>query len=193
MIDEIPTDIVIPLDSNSVLTAEVTGAHGVSGNVRVRLIASNLTVAVRALEAADTVTARSADGKTQRTLTLRSIRPLLNAKGAHTVKFREIPDRNGAEALYGFALYVPSTALPELDPGEYYIDDLIGIKAVTDSGHDLGLLTEVLTTPANDVYVTDQNVMIPAVDAFLVSMDIPGRLITVRDIPGLRDDQVTDQ
>ena len=57
-----------------VLVAEVTGAHGVGGNVRARLIASNASVAVRAMELSKTVLAKSKDGARSASLTL-TLRP----------------------------------------------------------------------------------------------------------------------
>jgi 16S rRNA processing protein RimM len=171
-----------------VLVAEVTGAHGVGGNVRLRLIANNSQVAIKALESAPAITARSEDGAKERSLTLKSIRQLMHVKGCWTAHFKEVTDRNEAETLYRCGLYVQETDRPELESGEYYVDDLIGMKVVTDNGHDLGTLSEVLNTPANDVYVTSRSVMFPAVSAFLIGVDVAARTITVRDVPGLRDD-----
>ena len=174
---------VIPM----VLVAEVTGAHGVGGNVRARLIASEAQVAVQAMEQSKTVLARSKDGK-ERVLTLRSARPGLNAKNGWSLNFRELNNRSDAEEIYGFSLYVPEASRPALDEGAFYVDEVVGMKVVTDTKFDLGTLTEVLNTPANDVYVTDRGAMIPAVPSFIVSIDPGTRVITVNDIPGLRDD-----
>lgn len=176
-------DPVVPM----VLVAEVTGAHGVGGNVRARLIASEPKVAVQAMEQSKSVLARSKDGQ-ERTLTLRSARPGLNAKNGWSLNFRELNSRSDAEEIYGFSLYVPEASRPALDDGAFYVDELVGMKVVTDTKFDLGTLTEVLNTPANDVYVTERGAMIPAVPAFILSIDPATRVITVNDIPGLRDD-----
>jgi len=170
-----------------VLVAEVTGAHGVGGNVRARLIASNAQVAVSAMELAKSILAKSKDGQ-ERILTLRSARPGLNAKNGWSLNFKELNNRSQAEEIYGFSLYVPETSRPALEDGEFYVDELVGMKLTTDTGFDLGTLTEVLNTPANDVYVTDLGAMVPAVPTFIVSIDPGSRIITVNDIPGLRDD-----
>jgi 16S rRNA processing protein RimM len=58
---------------------------------------------------------------------------------------------------------------------------------VTDTGHGLGKLTDVLNTPANDVYVTESGVLVPAVPAFIQGVDLEMRRITVHDLPGLRE------
>jgi len=136
---------------------------------------------------AKSILAKSKDGQ-ERILTLRSARPGLNAKNGWSLNFRELNNRSQAEEIYGFSLYVPETSRPALEDGEFYVDELVGMKLTTDTGFDLGTLTEVLNTPANDVYVTDLGAMVPAVPTFIVSIDPGSRIITVNDIPGLRDD-----
>ena len=51
----------------------------------------------------------------------------------------------------------------------------------------MGTLADVLNTPANDVYVTDQDVLIPAVPEFILNIDLEQKQILVRDVPGLRE------
>jgi 16S rRNA processing protein RimM len=170
-----------------VLVAEITGAHGVGGNVRAKLIASNADVAIKAMEQAKAVTAKAKDG-TARILTLKNARPGLNAKNAWSLKFKELTNRSEAEEIYGYSLYVPESSRPILDSGEFYVDELVGMTMITDTGFSLGTLTEVLTTPANDVYVSDRGAMVPAVPAFIVSVDPTTRIITISDVAGLRDD-----
>ena len=59
---------------------------------------------------------------------------------------------------------------------------------VTDAGKSLGLLIDVLNTPANDVYVTDGGALIPVAADFIVKVDLEAGLITVKDVPGLLDE-----
>ena len=172
--------------SPGILAAQITGAHGVSGNVRVRLIGSNAEVSAEALRNTRVLTARKDDG-TERTLTLSSLRKQVQAKGAWIASFKEISDRVEAEVLYSFSLYVPETALPALPEGEYYVDQLLGMAVVTDTDKPLGDLTEILHSPANDVYVTSSGVMVPAVAAFIKSVDTVARRIVVIEMPGLLD------
>ena len=65
----------------------------------------------------------------------------------------------------------------------------MGLDVVTDTGKPLGKLTDVIYSPANDVYETDTGVLIPAVAAFILEIDLGRRKITVRDTPGLLDDE----
>ena len=119
-----------------VTLAVVIGAHGVTGEVRLKLFAEGL----------DSLTAHKSfnDGA----LTLKSLRPGNNGAIA---RFAEISDRNAAEAARGTELTIPRDALPPLAVGEYYHADLIGLPCVSTSGDDLGKCVAVENFGAGDV------------------------------------------
>ncbi len=86
------------------------------------------------------------------------------------------------------------------EEGEYFIADLIGIKAETEEGELLGRLTDVLQTGANDVYVVQvdkdspyvdkipgkrKELLLPAIRDCILEVDMPGRSMRVRLLPGL--------
>ena len=172
----------------SVLAARVTGAHGVGGNVRLRLIGEHPDAAVRSLQSCDTVRLASPAGVEGRELTLASLRRQEGPKGAWVAHFKEVKDRSAAEALVGWDVLIPEAARAPLPPGEYYVDQLVGLEVVTDTGRPLGRMTDVIHSPANDVYETDLGVLIPSVSAFILGVDLDARRITVRDTPGLLDE-----
>ncbi|MBN8807334.1 MAG: 16S rRNA processing protein RimM [Sphingomonas sp.] len=116
-----------------VTLAVVTGAHGVTGEVRLKVFADDLTAF------------RTFNGGA---LTARSLR--ITPQGA-IARFAEIADRNSAEALRGTELTVPRSALPPLGEGEYYHADLIGLAAVSDAGEPLGTVVAVENFGAGDV------------------------------------------
>lgn len=63
-------------------------------------------------------------------------------------------DRNQAEARFlGREIAVPRAVLPTLEPGDYYWRDLIGLRVKTVAGIDLGTVTTLMETGANDVLV----------------------------------------
>ena len=64
---------------------------------------------------------------------------------------------------------------------------------LTDAGRDLGKLTDVLNTPAHDVYVTGSGAMIPAAGDYVVRVDLENGQIVVRDVPGLDGREVTER
>ena len=138
-----------------VTLAAVIGAHGVTGEVRLKLFA----------ESPESLRHYGAFDAGNRRLTLKSIRPGSNGAIA---RFAEITDRNGAEALRGTPLTVPRSALPSLDEGEYYYADLIGLPAIADDGEALGTVVAVENFGAGDVIEIER----PGGKRFMVPMRI---------------------
>jgi len=126
------------LSERRVTRAAIAGAHGVQGELRLKLFSQSAADLERydAFEAAG------------RTLTLAAIRP--GPTGA-IARFAEIADRSAAEALRGAELSVPRSALPPLGEGEYYHVDLIGLAAVSTDGEPLGAVVAVENFGAGDV------------------------------------------
>lgn len=73
------------------------------------------------------------------------------------VKVDGIDDRDDAQALVGSEILTNESALPELSQGDYYWRDLIGMAVVTTKGYDLGVVSDMLETGANDVLVVKAN------------------------------------
>jgi 16S rRNA processing protein RimM len=121
----------------TVALAAVAGAHGVTGEVRLKLFGEG----VSALSAY-----KSFNGGA---LTLKKVRD--DGKGGAIARFAEVADRTVAETLRGTVLTVPRSALPQLAPGEYYHADLIGLAAVSDAGEALGTVIAVENFGAGDV------------------------------------------
>lgn len=101
-----------------------------------------------------------------------------------------VDTREAADALRGALVQVPSEEAVPLKPGEYYAHEVIGLRVATDDGEDLGRVTEVLTTGANDVYVVHGprgEVLLPAIHSVVQRIDIPAGMMTVHLIDGLLD------
>lgn len=64
-----------------------------------------------------------------------------------------IADRDAALALMGSEILISRRQLPKPKDGEYYWADLVGLKVVTESGFELGMVDYLLETGANDVLV----------------------------------------
>ncbi|MGR8981721.1 MAG: ribosome maturation factor RimM [Gammaproteobacteria bacterium] len=64
-----------------------------------------------------------------------------------------IGDRDQAQALAGFDVFIKQEQLPEASAGEYYWSDLVGLKVETTQGVDLGVVDSLLATGANDVLI----------------------------------------
>ena len=118
--------------------AAIAGAHGITGEVRLKLFAQGL----------ESVRAHTAFTAGTRTLTLISLRP---DKIGAVARFAEIKDRTQAEFLRGTLLSVPRTSLPPLADGEYYHADIIGLAVVSMTGGAIGTVTAIENYNAGDI------------------------------------------
>jgi len=125
------------MSDKPVTLAAVTGAHGVTGEVRLKLLGDGLASLKRH---------KSFNGGT---LSLKKVRS--DNKGGAIARFAEITDRNAAEKLRGTVLTITRQDLPELGEGEYYFSDLLGLAAVSETGEDLGEVVDVQNFGASDV------------------------------------------
>lgn len=64
-------------------------------------------------------------------------------KGCGYAKFEEIPSINEAEQFKGTDLYIAREDLPENEEGEFYYTDLVGLRAVDNTGADLGEVVDL--------------------------------------------------
>jgi 16S rRNA processing protein RimM len=120
-----------------VTLAAVAGAHGIGGEVRLKLFADGAESLKRHKEV------RVGD----RLLTLASLK-----EGRSPVaRFAEIGDRTAAEALRGQLVTVPRSTLPALAEGEYYHADLVGLPCRTAAGDALGIVVAVENFGAGDI------------------------------------------
>lgn len=119
-------------------------------------------------------------GETHREISIRSIRP--NNK-VLLIAFEGFDTPEAVGALRNQNVYVRTDQVPPLPEGEYYHHDLLGLKVVDEAGKYLGLLDEILSTGANDVYVikdeTGNEILIPAVLDYVKNINLEAREITV--------------
>ena len=107
------------------------------------------------------------------------------------LKFKEFQNINEVERFRGKSLYVTRENAVKLQKDEYFIADMIGIRVVSTEGEELGTLTDVLQTGANDVYVVEQEgaqqLLLPAIKDCIRDIDMEQMVMTVYLMPGLRD------
>ncbi len=119
------------------------------------------------------------------TLLLR-IREAKDHSGTVVATAQEVDDRNAAEALRGARVFVPRSSFPTASADEYYWVDLIGLSVANREGVELGTVKELLSTGPQTVLVLEyeaegkpQERMIPFVSAYVDTVDLPGKRITV--------------
>jgi 16S rRNA processing protein RimM len=86
-------------------------------------------------------------------------------------------------------VYVRTDDRPVLPEGEYYHHQLLGLKVIRDSGENLGILSEILITGANDVYVVQPEdgpeILLPAIADVIQEIDLAQGYLVVHLLPGL--------
>lgn len=104
-------------------------------------------------------------------------------KNFDMVVFKDNYDINLIEHLKGSFVYINKDDL-KLDKNKFLSVDLIGFDVIIND-KTIGVIKDVLDTPANEVLVLDNNVMIPYVDAFIKKVDIKNKKVFVNDVKGL--------
>ena len=112
-------------------------------------------------------------------------------KGMVIIKLAEVNDRNAAETLSGKKILIPAEKALPLEDGEYYVRDLPGLKVESEDGEEIGVVSRVIHTNANDVYVIEptdgESFMIPAIKDVVRSVSVNEGKIIVRLMDGLRE------
>jgi len=105
------------------------------------------------------------------------------------LKFKGYDNINDIEKYRGKDLLIPREEAIELGEDEYFICDIIGSEVFTDEGNRLGILTEVLTTAANDVYVVknekNKEILLPSIKECILDVDVENKKIKVHLMDGL--------
>ncbi len=166
--------------SKSVLVGEIVASFGILGQVKMLALMDEPAALIKLPFV--TLHFPSEKNRPAQQVRVLSVR---KQKGAVLLSLDGVTDRNAAETLRGAHVLIAPDELPPLEPDTYYERDLLGLQVITDAGADLGPIEKVLFYPANDVYETPL-ALIPAVEAFIVQVDLPAKKMIVRDVPGLR-------
>ena len=104
------------------------------------------------------------------------------------LKLSGIDDRERAADERGRYLQVPEAALDPPGDDTYYWFQLIGMSVVSTTGEELGLISEIIITGSNDVFVVSGSqgeLLIPAIDDVVREVDIADGRMLIEPIPGL--------
>ena len=166
--------------SNWVTIAKVTRAHGTRGEVK----ALPLTDFPERFSLLDAAHLELDDG------TVRKVRieQARNRPPFVILKFAEVRTASEAEALRDSFLVIERDQTVGLPPGTFYDFDMIGLEVYTESGEQVGQITDVLHLPANDVYVVktaEKEALLPATHEVVLEVDVPAKRMRVRLPDGL--------
>ncbi|MDO5506427.1 MAG: ribosome maturation factor RimM [Pseudoxanthomonas suwonensis] len=157
-----------------ILVGRVVGAFGVRGEVKVE----SFTDPLHALLRYQPWTLRDERGGER---TVAGVTGRQTPKGI-VARFPEVDDRDQAEALRGLELWAPRSVLPPPAPGEYYWVDLEGLRVLTIDGIELGRVSYLFNTGANDVLVVqgERERMLPFIEpGVITAVDFDQGTITV--------------
>lgn len=107
------------------------------------------------------------------------------------MKFGGVEDRTAADQLRGLQVYAHEEELPELEEGEVFLHDLVGLTVETDAGEHVGKVVDVLRLPAHDAFLVHKKeggeAIVPDVDEFIVELDLEAERLVIAPIEGLLD------
>ena len=167
--------------SELVNIGRITSAVGLRGEVRVTGDSENLR------EGKVLLLRR---GKQELELACTSVR---YQKNSPVIRVEGVVDRNAADELRGYEVFIRATDLDELPAGQHYVMDIVGYKVhdIT-AGKVIGTLRDVIQNTAQNVLDIEgeggKQILIPAVDAFMRGIDDESETITVELIPGFIDE-----
>jgi 16S rRNA processing protein RimM len=168
--------------NGSVLLGKIAGTHGIRGELRVVSYSGEYDT----LATLGTFLLKGATGELK-AYPLDSVR--IHGNKA-IVRLKGFSDINQVAHLVGQEILVRRDQLPELEEGEYYWHDLIGLSVATLDGDRLGTLTDIISTGSNDVYVVtdeEREYLIPATEEVVRNIDLGSRTMTVSLLEGLLD------
>ena len=152
---------------------KIVNTHGVRGEVRIEVWLDSPTLLKRCGRV-------FLGGEERKLLAARE------HKGFLIAQLEGVSDVNTAQALKNRVVQI-DRADAKLPRGAYFLQDIIGASVVSESGAEIGKLTEVLELPGQRVYVVrgETEHLIPAVPAFVLNTDAERGVITVRLIEGM--------
>lgn len=165
----------------------ITQTHGIRGEVKVFPMTDDVSRFKNMKELIlDT-------GKEQIVLEVTSARP---QKNLVILKFKGIDNINDVEKYKGCGVFVTKENRVKCKKDEYFIADLIGLRAIDEEGEAFGTISDVIQTGANDVYVVTtkqgEEVMIPAIKDCILEVSVEEQdgqagYVRIHLLPGLLD------
>jgi len=156
--------------------AHVRRVHGVRGEVRIEALGGDA--------------GRFAPGtvllgeRGHRALTVASSRPL--GGDEMLLSFDELPSREEAATITGDYLCVERSQARALGEDEWFVWQLIGLRAVSDAGEDLGVVRDIEEQPSSDVIVVSDGAVerrYPMVREWVRSVDVAAGIVVLTPWP----------
>lgn len=157
--------------NNQIVIGKIVAPHGVRGDIRI------LPLTEKPEQFLELDYLLLADG---RRLTLKHAR---FHKRMVLATVAEINSMNEAELLRGQEVLINAGDLPELEEGQFYVADLIGLPVYDEQGAQIGTFKDALSTGSNDVYVIAvpgaKNILLPALKIYVKEINLAEKRIVV--------------
>jgi len=165
----------------------VVRPHGVRGKIKLEYFGEDVHCFPPSREVFIEVKADSLKAYEILETTPQAPRLILHLKG--------IERREEVEPLIGKEVFIKREVLPDLEEGEYYWTDLLGMSVETQEGKKIGRVKEIFSTGANDVYVVEGKrgeIFLPATGEVIQTVDREKGVMKVNRKEGLweEDDEV---
>ncbi len=164
------------MTSKRILIGEITTVHGIKGLVKIRSYVED-----ESLFDTDALFIGETSAKTMRV----KLKSLL--KGDWLAEVDGVADRNAAELLRGTKFYIDRDSMPETDDGEFYIEDLKGMKVIDETGKEIGIIVDVENFGASDLLDiapanSAANFYFPFTDDTIADIDTQNCIVTIRQM-----------
>jgi len=166
---------------SSIEAGIIAKPHGIVGEVIAEVKRDLVGILV-----ADIEVALRKRGGAERVLAVERVRP---HAGRLIVKFRGVDSRDDAEALRSQTVWLTREQVGPLPEGRYFVQDVLGLEVYTDLGELLGRVDEILSMPANDVYIVrggGEEILLPVIDDVVRAVDVDAGRVVVHLMKGLR-------
>ncbi len=167
-----------------IVLGEVVGAHGLAGELRVRITGDVPDHLLSAEVVWLGKRAKDPEAK-RRVVTGAAMAP----RGEVRLRLAGVTRREDVQPLVGLVVTASPDLLPDLPEGEFYWYELVGCRVESAQGEDVGTVREIWETGAHDVLLVEDpdgvRRLVPTAEALLETIDLDARRIVVADVPGL--------
>lgn len=159
---------------------QIVNTFGIKGMVKVKPFTDN----IERFNNLEKIYIKNKSGQTEY-----KIQEIKYHKNMVLIKFEGIENPEQADLLRNSYLIVDRETEEPLEPGRYYIVDMIGLDVFTDDNEYLGKLEDIYNTGSNDIYVVKnelgKQVLLPAIEDVIKNIDMDSKKVIVHLIPGL--------
>jgi 16S rRNA processing protein RimM len=156
-----------------VKVAAIIDAHGIKGEVKLRSFVEN----------EDLLTTDLLDSAGTKHFSLKITG---SVKDSIIARIDGVSDRNAAEAIKGTELFLPESAFPELEEGELYHNQLIGLEVRAADNQKIGIITAIHNYGAGDIMeiakASGDSEMLPFSEQFVGEVNIGGGYVLLKEI-----------